>query len=306
MSGDGGQVIIDLSNSAWDNEPGPSFDLAYSAVGARLGAGNNVSAGNVDSPAWSYDDGNEAALAEFARTFDLANETELARLEQDAEPLAARTEDRIEAGTFTPQGQFAREFANSARSGLTDDLGYSIERYPQVGSATPDIVEALRPQLEMIAHRPFLGEDGQVWFDQQFGSPMTLLDHIEAASGIRLGDASLFETGRTRREVAAVQRPQVFGDPDDPDNMPLGIPAGTARTAAALAAQAGIATTASHQEQQAAAVREHDRQAARYRGPRHPDYRADLSNPAPRETGLAAFGDAPWNGSLPVYTRGAA
>src|SRR5260370_1158453 len=112
--------------------------------------------------------------------------------------------------------------------------------------------------------------------------------------------------GGTRGEVAQVHRPQVFGDPDDPAAMPLPVAASTARTAAALAAQSGIQTTADAARQHAAAVREHDRQAARYRGPRHPDYRTDLSNPAPRETRLAQFGDEPWNGSLPVYTRSAA
>jgi len=130
-------------------------------------------------------------------------------------------------------------------------------------------------------------------------------DHVEAATGIRLGDVSLLETGRARREVAAVQRPQVFGDPDDPDAMPLPFPAATARTAAALAAQAGIGTAASHQAQQAAWRREHDLQTARLGRPRHLDY-AEFSNPAPRETGLVQFGDPPLFGSLQVYSRAGA
>jgi hypothetical protein len=133
---------------------------------------------------------------------------------------------------------------------------------------------------------------------------MTLTDHIEAATGIRLGDVSAFETGRTRREVAAVQRPQVFGDPDDPDAMPLGIPASTARTAAALAAQGGIETTADVREQRAAWRREHDRQAARHRPPRHADY-AEHATPHRQGIELANFGDEPWNGSLPVFSAGA-
>ena len=103
-----------------------------------------------------------------------------------------------------------------------------------------------------------------------------------------------------------MQRPLTFGDPDDPDAMPLDIPAATARTAAALASQSGIQTSADHQAQRAAWHDEHARQAARIRPPRHADYRADLSNPAPRETGLAAFGDEPWNGSLQTYTRAGA
>lgn len=193
--------------------------------------------------------------------------------------------------------------------GTADDLGYCMERFhaPGCGSAaSPDITEALRPQLEQLVMRPYLGEDGQPWLDQEYGSPMTLTDHLEAASGIRLGDVGLFETGRSRREVAQVQRPQVFGDPDDPDAMPLDIPADTARTAAALAAQSGIATSASHQAQQAAWKAQHARQAARLGSPRHADYAADLSNPVPQGTGPVAFGDEPWNGSLQTYTRAGA
>ena len=322
----GGGIVIDLSQASWWGEPGPSFELATSAVGARL----NVHP--VDnSPAWSYDGDSyelaaqEAALAEFSRTFELANEIELTRQAEDAEPLAVRTEDRIATalgrigrGTFTPQGYAVREFASPGYGtvtgeqtcGVSDDLGYCMERFhaPGCGSAaTPDITEALRPELEMRAHRPHLAEDGEPWIDARFGSPMTLTDHIEAATGVRLGDASLWESHRgQRRELVTPARPQVFGDPDDPDGMPLGVPAATARTAAALAAQGGIETTADHAGQRAAWRREHDRQAARHRPPRHPDYAADLSNPMPRERGLARFGDEPWNGSLPVYSRGAA
>src|SRR5689334_13724514 len=124
----------------------------------------------------------------------------------------------------------------------------------------------------MIAVRPHLDEDGLPWIDQEFGAPMTLTDHIEALTGQRLGDASLWEAHRgQRRELASPARPQVYGDPDDPDAIPLPFPASTAATVAALAAQAGIQTTADVREQQAAWRREHDRQAARLRGPRHAD-----------------------------------
>jgi hypothetical protein len=325
MSNSGG-LVIDLSQSAWAGEPGPAFELAASAVGALLGAApqHSVTASRYDGGGgYELAAGDEAALAEFGRAWDLANEAELVRQAEDAEPLAVRSEDRLTValgrigrGTFTPQGPHAYGLASPGYGtvtgeptcGVADDLGYCMERFhsPGCGSAaTPDITEALRPELEMRAMRPHLGEDGQPWLDRQFGAPMTLTDHIEAASGIRLGDVSPFETGRTRREVAAVQRPQVFGDPDDPDAMPLPVAASTARTAAALAAQGGIATTADHAEQRAAWRREHDRQAARYRPPRHADY-AESSNPMHRETGLAQFGDEPWNGSLPVYSRGAA
>jgi hypothetical protein len=172
----------------------------------------------------------------------------------------------------------------------------------------PDITEALRGQLEMTALRPLLAEDGQPWLDARFGSPMSATDHIEALSGVRLGDASLFESHRGhRRELVSQARQQVFGDPDDPDAIPLPFPAQTARTVAALAAlaaQAGIQTTASHQAQQAAWAAQHARQAARYKPPRHLDYQ-DHASPARRAVELANFGDEPWNGSLPVYAAGA-
>ena len=238
--------------------------------------------------------GDEAALAEFSRVWELANEAELVRQAEDAEPAIrratgtsptedrlARALDRITAGTYTPQGPAAYGLASPAYGtvtgeqtcGVADDLGYCMERFhaPGCGSlADPEAAGALRPVMERTAHRPYMDESGQVWYDQQFGSAMSLVDHVEASTGIRLGDVSPFETGRARREVAQVQRPQVFGDPDDPDGMPLGIPASTARTAAALAAQGGIQTTAGHREQQAAWRREHDRQAARYRPPGTP------------------------------------
>jgi hypothetical protein len=78
--------------------------------------------------------------------------------------------------------------------------------------------------------------------------------------------------------------------------------AASARTASAVAAQAGIPTSADARAAQAAFAREHARQAARIRPPRHQDY-AEFSNPAPRPGGPVQFGDEPWNGSLPVYTR---
>lgn len=133
---------------------------------------------------------------------------------------------------------------------------------------------------------------------------MSLTDHLEAMTGIRQGDVGLFETGRTRREVAQVQRPYVLGDPDDPDAIPADIPAHTARLAAALAAQGGIETSADHRAQRAARRDEHDRQAARIRPPRHADY-AEHAVPHRQGIELANVGDEPWNGSLPVYAAGA-
>jgi hypothetical protein len=320
----GGELVVDLSHSAWLGEPGPSYDLAASAVGARL----SVSSGDANSDAYmdaviqatmpsGYADYDTTGLAEFSNTFELANETELIRQAEDAEPLAVKSEDRIarameriEAGTYTPRGAAAYGFAQGSTTGTetcgsADEYGYCRERFHAAGcgsAATPDVVEVLRPAMADLAQRPLLDADGNPWIDARFGSPMTATDFVESATGIRLGDASLWEAHRgQRRELVSPARPQVFGDPDDPDAMPLAVPAGTARTAALLAAQSGIQTTADHQAQHAAAVREHQRQAARIKPPRHADY-AEFSNPVHRGSGPVPFGDAPWNGSLQVLT----
>lgn len=110
-----GQVVIDLSYSSWAGEPGPAYELAASAVGARISVssgdanyGDDIDAILAASLPQGYD---TTGLAEFGQAFDLANEAELTRLAEDAEPPAQRAEDRIaaalariEAGTFTPRG----------------------------------------------------------------------------------------------------------------------------------------------------------------------------------------------------------
>lgn len=318
----GGGLVIDLSHSSWAGEPGPSWELAAAAVSARLGAAPQYDDTDIDAviAASLPQDYGYAELAEFSRTFDLANEIELVRQAEDAEPPAPRTEDRIatalariEAGTFTPR---IYGFASPGEGTVTgmptcgpaDEYGYCMNRHHAIGcGSTADtfVAELLRPQMADLAQRPHLDEYGLPWIDAEFGSAMTLTDHIEAATGIRLGDAAPYAV-RPRRELITAARPQVYGDPDDPDAVPLPFPEDTMATAAALAAQAGIQTPADAQAQRAAWVYENTRQTARIRPPQHPDYRADLSNPAPRETRLAQFGDEPWNGSLPVYMAGAA
>jgi hypothetical protein len=136
--------------------------------------------------------------------------------------------------------------------GPADENGYCKNRTHDHGcgsAATPDVVEALRPQLEQIAHRPHLGPDGQPTFDRQYGAPMSVLDHIEAATGQRLGDVGLFERGRPRRELVAPLRTSPYS-------------VQTVATAAALARQAGISTPADAQAQRAAWTAERNRQAA--------------------------------------------
>jgi hypothetical protein len=180
MSNDG-SMIIDLSNSSWWGEPGPSLELAYSAVGARLGAaGTGYDDADIDAviqaslpPGYGYAD--ITGLAEFGRAFDLANEAELTRQAEDSEPPARRTEDRIAraldrigAGTFTPR---AYGFASPGYGTVTgeptcgpaDEYGYCRERYHAVGcGSTADtfVAKQLRPQMADLAQRPHLDEHG--------------------------------------------------------------------------------------------------------------------------------------------------
>jgi hypothetical protein len=108
---------------------------------------------------------------------------------------------------------------------------------------------------------------------------MSLLDHAEASLGVRLGDKSLFETGRAKREVAQVRRTPVWGDPDIPGSGQR-FSAATRRTAQALAdaSRGMLATSADVARQQKADKAQHARLAARIGKPRSADY-AELSNP---------------------------
>ena len=229
-------------------EPGPSFELAAAAVGARLGqsagAGFRHPLGRWLRRRQLRADDTEPGWRSFSAAFDAANDIELARQDRGrraagrcaTEDRIARALERITAGTYTPHGPHAFGLASPGYGtttgeptcGPADDLGYCMERYPRPRlrpAATPDITEALRPELEQLAHRPYLGEDGEPWLDRQFGSPMTLTDHLGGRQ--RHPAWAMSPSSRpaaTRREVAQVQRPQVFGDPDDPDAMPLAHP----------------------------------------------------------------------------------
>ena len=131
----------------------------------------------------SYDLAGDPAAAQFLELSGQSFAREQARIEQDAAPLAVRSEDRlavalgrIGTGTFTPAGYAAYSFASQGGTtgmetcGTADDLGYCMERFhaPGCGSAaTPDIVEGLREQMELTAMRPWAGEDGLVWTDRR-------------------------------------------------------------------------------------------------------------------------------------------
>jgi hypothetical protein len=259
----------------------------------------------------------DPGLAEFGRAFEFSNATEQQRQAQDkarprkSEDRLASALDRIADGTYTPRGQFARDygFASPAQGSTTgmatcdvaDEFGFCRATTHQLGcgsSAASDVTLAVQSQMRQMAVRPYADADGKIWADQEFGAPMTLMSLVEASTGQRLGDKDLFESGRPRRGTAAVQRPYVHGDPDEPGTgQPF--PADTVAKVRALAAQRGIATSESHQAQRDAWKAQHGKLQARIGRPRSADY-AELSNPVHRETGLAQVGST-WNGSQPVY-----
>lgn len=292
----------------------PPIDLSTPASAAPVQqrpAGNPL-AGLLHSAAQRQ---TAVELSNFGQQFDLANAAEQQRRAEDSVPLPRRDEDRVAhlADRLSRNTYAPRSYAMSnpgSTTGLAccgpDIEGYCMNTVHETtcgSSAASDVTEVLQSAMRQWAHQGFADADGRVWEDSQHGSPMALLDHIEHQSGVRLGDVSPYTPGN-RRELVSPQRTVRFGNPDDPDDIPAGFSAATSRTAAAVAAQAGITTKDGHRAQQEAWRKEHDRQAARYRPPRHMDYRTDLSNPAPREpSGLVQVGDEPWNGSLPVYTR---
>lgn len=241
------------------------------------------------------------------------------RLDQDALPAARRSEDRLQdalsrvaAGTYTYSSPAVYGFASPAQGAVTGTAtcgpatpeGYCMNMFHEGGcgsAATPDIIEGLRADgvFERKAMSPVTDSRGLEWRDAQYGSPMTMTDHIEALTGQRLGDADPYSV-RPRRELVSPARPAVYGDPDDPHAAPGGIPGSTAATAAALARQIGVRTAADTRADREAAVRQHDRWLSKMGPPRHADYR-EFSNPVHKERELVQVND-PWNGSLPAYT----
>jgi len=261
-------------------------------------------------------------LTEFSNTFQMVSDTELARIEQDAMPQPRRTEDRIataldriQEGTYVPRGQFAWEFASPDRASLTglgtcdvaDDLGFcrATTHQPGCGSAIgPEIVETVQDHLRDRALQGFADSTGRFWRDQ-YGSPATMTDFIEAGSGIRLADADPY-SARPRRELARIERPVVYGDPDTPGSgRPF--PAATMRTAQRLAdaSRGMLSTSADVARQRDAWAAQHGRLKARIGSPRHADFRgAELSNPVHRDTRLVPFENSILGSLTPYASAG--
>ena len=146
-------------------------------------------------------------------------------------------------------------------------------------------------------------------YASQFGTPMTLAEHLEAATGQRLLRESLFEDGRPRREVTAPQREPVFSDDDDPDAALYGFAPQTRQVAALAAAQMGIMPPSAARERERYADRRDaviSQMALHGTRPPHPDYFGESTRERAarlRTGGMPAeYGDEPVAGSLPAYT----
>jgi hypothetical protein len=90
--------------------------------------------------------------------------------------------------------------------GAPDPVGRCAEPYHQHGCsslATPDIGGDLRDSgaYARITSSPWLDADGRAWVDQ-YGSPMELAGHVEAATGVRAGQPGWLD----RAELGIVDR----------------------------------------------------------------------------------------------------
>ena len=292
--------------------------------------------------------GSAYGLADAREAIDLAHFRDATRVAEDREPQPRRTQDRLDRaydrisrGTYEPT-RGALEFAGSTASdaastlarqrwdrlrrdedpsaqvtmgvicGVPDELGRCGEPYHSPGCAslaTPDIASALADSgaYSRIADRPHLDADGRTWASQ-WGDPLSLTGHLEAAAGQRLAGASLFESGEGPRELLQPYRPAVFGDIDDPDAVPGPFSPGTQRTAAALAAQAGIAVrTADEVRASARADLDYRQAALARRGVRlaQPESTRDRAQRHHRPTRPVPFGGELLNGELGAFEAGA-
>lgn len=132
--------------------------------------------------------------------------------------------DRIGRGSYQPsqaernlgladEGGYGYGYGCSC--GATGDDGRTVSTTHLAGcesALSSDEQAQYRHAYADIAAQPFADSHGRTWMSQ-FGEPMTAADHLEALTGQRLahrGDP--FATGLERRELAAAQRVNRFGD----------------------------------------------------------------------------------------------
>jgi hypothetical protein len=300
----------------------PPIDLSNPPAQREVHTGYAIRSGyaDIDAVIQATVPQGYAELSNFSRTWDQVNTLELARITQDAASLPRLAEDRmshlmnrVSQRTYVPAGYAAYSFA--AQGGVTGMAtcgpapdGYCMNRTHEIGcgsSGDPAATEALRPAMKQIAQRPYADANGRIWADAESGAPMSLLDHAEASLGIRLGDKSLFESGRSKREVVQARRTPVYGDPDTGSGQPFA--ASTMRTAQALAdaSKGYLSTSADVARQRDAWKQQHQRLQARIGTPRHQDYAVGLSNSsAPRDTRLVPFEGSTLGSLVPYASAG--
>lgn len=298
-------------------DPNPAV-VSANAYGADPGTAYEYAGGTP-----GYGSGYPGDAAEFAAA------RASARVYEDSQPLARRAEDRLAValgrignGTYTPSIQ-ERALGFAAETAPADDIapvfacscgaGIGPNHLSDCSSIwTPDDATALLlDAYRATAAAPAADARSRIYESQHSGELMTLTGHMEHLAGQRLRRDSLFEDGQPRPEVAAPHREHVFSDYDDPAARPQPFGWSTRETAAAAAAQMGLAT--------GSAARERDRYAAQRdsaiarqalsrpaRLP-HPDFGETTRERAQRlKSGVSPvpYGDDPVMGSLPAYAAG--
>jgi hypothetical protein len=266
------------------------------------------------------------------------------RQAEDAMPMPRTSEDRLAAllgrvsrGTYAPDSQHramglaspssaASQLARhrwsqnspdawnsvmgTAPCGSIDALGQCAERFHAAGCgsyAGPDMAQKLIEDgiYSRQSRQPVADSNGRVWADHS-GVKMTMADHIEAATGQRLGDHDPYAAGEQRRLVGA-PRQLMVGDVDDGTD-----PGENLHPAPGLAATMGLAPPPSAHDRgraQLVARREslqRGHQVARELLPGHSRFdmasRREAQQRRPNAEPIQV--DQPLHGSLPVYTRG--
>ena len=183
---------------------------------------------------------------------DRADAFEAQRRREDAMPLARGTENRLEqafsriqSGSYLPTSplvQLAGDPSSAGRSlararwsqaeagsvtghatcGPADEMGYcrNDQHDPECGSlADPAIGEVLGKAggvYQALASAPWADANGRVWANHA-GTPMDLVQHVEASTGVQLMPNAGGPFDNSGRELIAPQRIARYGDYDDPD-----------------------------------------------------------------------------------------
>jgi hypothetical protein len=283
------------------------IDLARSAIdyGQAPDARDN---GLPSAGGYELADGYGDDLREIDLAVNAQMDREMTRVAEDGaeagrrggtEVRLGRAYDRIAAGTYTPGGAF--EMASPTEAGRqlaalrwrqnqadpvtgghpcghVDETGRCGARYHEMGCpglATPDIAEAVRPQMRAITAAPVIDAHGRTW-SNQYGTPLDITQAVEAASGQRLVnlDPGGFESGHGSRDVFTAARQARYGDYDDPDDAGADMPRTTRALASAALTQMGVTVPDATRERDQARTRRDAQVASHVQRGRLPE-RAD-------------------------------